>query len=126
MEQALTSKQRSTDQSPNTYVLKVYNSQGTEKQRKNEVEGFVNVRSAMTGNYEPSIIGFYGSYKHGETQNVILEYANEGTLEDYFKQHPTPCTGPEIYSFWRSLLSLNRALDGIHNLAYKDQSARRG
>ena len=119
-------KQRFTDPWPNTFVLKVYHSRGAEEQCRREVEGFVHVRSRITGRDEQSIIGFYGSYKHGETWNVILEYANEKTLEDYFKEHPTPRTGAEIYRFWKSLLPLNRALDGIHDLVFKDNSARRG
>lgn len=84
------------------------------------------MRSAINGSNEPGVIGFYGSYKHGKTWNIILEYANEKTLEDYFTKDRTPRTGPGIYDFWESLLSLNRALEGMHDLVYTDKSARQG
>ena len=81
------------------------------------------LRSAIN---EPGVIGFYGSYKHGESWNIILEYANEKTLEDCFSKHTMPRTGLRIYEFWEGLLSLNRALERIHDQVYNDKSARQG
>jgi serine/threonine protein kinase len=100
----------------NTFVLKSYHHDAAE-QHEREVKSFVHLR-VLLGPSAPNFIGFYGSYTHGRTSNVILEYANEGTLEDYFKRVPPPSTGPEIYLFWSRLLALLRALDALHNLPY--------
>jgi len=66
------------------------------------------------------IIGFYGSYRHGNAFHIILEYANEGTLED-FLQKVTPPTNPhDIYVLWRNMLQLLCALTVLHNVGRED------
>jgi serine/threonine protein kinase len=75
---------------------------------------------------DPSIIGFYGSYAHGQTFNVILEYANEGTLEDYFANVPPPSTSRDIYTFWKGILPVLRGLEQLHDLEYSDNLAQMG
>jgi hypothetical protein len=68
------------------------------------------------------MIGFYGSYRHGESCNLILEYANEGTLEDYLHKYVPPTAGPDIYQFWKGLLGLIKALEAIHYIVSEDFS----
>ena len=68
------------------------------------------------------MIGFYGSYRHGESCNLILEYANEGTLEDYLQKCSPPTAGPDIYKFWSGLLGLIKALEAIHYIVSGDSS----
>ncbi|OCL06940.1 hypothetical protein AOQ84DRAFT_67856, partial [Glonium stellatum] len=113
---------KDSNRDSNTYVLKQYNTSDAEAECAKEDGAFERlntmhhrVRSGITGNRESAIIGFYGSFEQGGKHNVILEYANGGTLEDYFKRNSPPSTAQGIYLFWEALLKLGRALTAIHN-----------
>lgn len=60
------------------------------------------------------MIGFYGGFRHGDRYNIILEFADKGTLEDYFKKITPPTTGEEIITFWEHLFNLIEALLFVH------------
>jgi serine/threonine protein kinase len=64
----------------------------------------------------PSIIKFHGSFSRGDSYNVILEYADQGTLADYFKNEPPPSEGEEIIRFWEAMFRLLDALRRIHEV----------
>jgi serine/threonine protein kinase len=63
-----------------------------------------------------SIIKFYGSYIHGDEFNILLEYADKGTLEEYFKNESPPGRGVDIIKFWEALFQLIKALKTIHSV----------
>ena len=48
------------------------------------------------------------------TYNILLEYADQGTLEDYYKNTERPSTGRDITNFWSGLLNILGALMAIH------------
>jgi serine/threonine protein kinase len=60
------------------------------------------------------LIGFYGNYTQGHTCNLILEYADQGSLEEYFRKTVPPYEEEDINKFWEGLLGILAALDGIH------------
>src|SRR5947207_15090771 len=62
----------------------------------------------------PNIVGFHKAFKQNDSLNIILQYANVGTLEDYFKKVTSPQLGHEILGVWRRLAGLNIAIAGIH------------
>ncbi|KAL9122286.1 MAG: hypothetical protein Q9187_001163, partial [Circinaria calcarea] len=64
----------------------------------------------------PTLIGFYGSYVQDGTYNVILEYIDQGNLEQYFENTAPPSSGKDIIHFWRGLFGIIQALDRIHEL----------
>ena len=45
---------------------------------------------------------------------MLLEYADQGTLEDYFEHTDRPATEREIAEFWDGLLGILGALKAIH------------
>ncbi len=92
------------------YVLKSYPAKEGENEYRNEVTGYRSVRNA------DSIIRLYGSYVHGDTLNILLEFADKGTLEDYFKTHSPPSRGPDIVKFWEALFQLIKALKAVHSV----------
>lgn len=63
-----------------------------------------------------SIIRFYGSYIHGDESNVILEHADKGSLEEYFKNETPPSRGLDIIKFWENLFQLIKALKAVHSV----------
>jgi serine/threonine protein kinase len=94
----------------NTFVLKTYFTTAAEKHYNAEVEAFRRLGS------NPSIIGFYGSFTRGDTYNVLLEYADKGTLEEYFYKVIPPVDPDEIINFWQALFKIIDALRRIHQV----------
>ena len=110
----ITSAQDPGYQYTNTYVLKTYRFRDAKDNYETEVKAF---RALMPGGaLGKSIIGFYGSYEQDGSYNVLLEYADRGTLEDYLQNTPPPTTGDDIHMFWSALFNVIRALKLIHNV----------
>lgn len=76
------------------------------------MEAFQKLNGA--GEPVPNLIGFYGAFKQNDSFHVILEYANGGTLEDYFKEVQSPKEGDDILRFWENFFQVNHALVRIH------------
>lgn len=93
-----------------TFVLKTYHGDSTETYYQSKVEAFKSLNSS------PSIIPFYGSFTRAGTYNVILEYADKGTLKDLFQREPPPKTINEIIEFWERMLKIFAALQAIHDV----------
>lgn len=62
------------------------------------------------------MIAFHGSFQQCGTFNVILEYADCGTLEDYFAKKYPPSSGEDIIMFWERLFNVIKALSKIHDV----------
>jgi len=61
----------------------------------------------------PNIVHFYGSWKHGDTYNLLLEFIPGDTLASLFTAaHPT--TIEEILSFWFSMTNILGPVCRIH------------
>lgn len=96
----------------NTYVLKPYLSDEASKCCGNKVAAFRRARDVKS----PNLMGFYGSFTQEQTFNIILEYANGGILEDYFRSTPPPSTARDRISFWRRSLMSTFSLKAIHEM----------
>lgn len=64
------------------------------------------------------MITFYGSFITRGTYNVVLEYADRGTLEDYLTTVEEPREGLEILNLWTGLLKILDPLAKIHTLPH--------
>jgi hypothetical protein len=62
------------------------------------------------------LIAFHGSFQQCGTYNVLLEYADCGTLEDYFAKTYPPSSGEDIITFWERLFNVIKALSKIHDV----------
>ena len=107
---------------PNTYVLKTYDvdTKAAKDYHQTEVNNF---RRLTFDKYDPNLIGYHGSFSQNKTYNVILEYANEGTLEDFFEKQDPPTRPEEIVRFWDSLCKILCALHLIHNVPCRNSEA---
>lgn len=65
----------------------------------------------------PHIVGFYGRFILGGVHNILLEYADKGTLEHFLAQHSPPDTAADVVSFWDSFLGVLVGLVMIHNVS---------
>jgi serine/threonine protein kinase len=89
-------------------------SKDAETYYNNEVRAFRQLK--MFNGSNTNIIGFYGSYIHGDTFNVILEFADRGSLARYLKETTPPSSGGDIINFWSSLFEVIPALISIHDV----------
>lgn len=97
------------------FVLKRYKPPYSQDEYDNELNAFhfISNQSIERQSLE-SFIGFYGSYVHDRMCNIVLEYANEGTLEDMFQKTPPPETVPQRLQILTSLFGLVNALKILH------------
>ncbi|KAL6717939.1 hypothetical protein ACLMJK_004024 [Lecanora helva] len=84
------------------------------------------LRELFRGN-DPAtnVIRLYYSFVRDDVYNLILEYADKGTLEEWMKTTEPPNTGTEIRIFWQRFFELLRGLSAIHNSDW-DVSSPRG
>ncbi|KAL8755893.1 MAG: hypothetical protein Q9199_003320 [Rusavskia elegans] len=109
---------------PNIFVLKSYrNTVDAEKYYDNEWKALKRVHSPAPS---PHIVRFFGRFILGGVYNILLEYADMGTLEDYLAKTPPPCTAKDIIDFWRSILSVTWGLHRIHNSTHSAPSGTDG
>lgn len=93
------------------YVLKRYSTIEAERYFESELDAFRTIN--LGGSGENNLIGFYGTFEQHGMYNVLLEFADHGTLLDYFQTAP-PVRPEDIQTFWRNLLGLIKTLDAIH------------
>jgi len=104
---------------PNTFVLKSFENEipDGKEQYDQELNSFATLLHTGNG---PNIVGFFGSFKHGDTFHILLEYANTGTLEELMQTAP-PTSPEDLYELWGALLQLLRALMTLHNLKFPSE-----
>jgi len=96
------------NKSLDTFALKTYYESGSESS-KWEVEAYQKLSNCL------QITEYYGNFTHNGTKYVLLEFADKGTLEEYFKDTPPPSTPEDINAFWRSLFDITKALYRVHS-----------
>jgi hypothetical protein len=95
-----------------TYVLKTYNTKEADIYYEKEVDAFKKL--ATKDEMDQCLIQFLGNYRQGDTYNILLEYADRGTLEDFFKKEQPPKLGRDVVTFWSRLFNVLKALSRIH------------
>jgi hypothetical protein len=61
------------------------------------------------------IIGFYGGWKQDGRYNILLEYADVGTLEAFMLRTDPPDKDSDIIDLWESVFQLLQGLLKIHH-----------
>lgn len=69
-----------------------------------------------------SIVKFYGSFTQQHSHNVVLEFADQGTLADYYQKFPNPMLEADITDFWEHIFNLGRGLAQIHDVELHEGS----
>ena len=82
---------------------------------------FVREKKAFTrlikdGQSPPHIIEYLGSYDQDDVRYILLEYADIGTLDDYFRKTPPPTSERDITDFFAGLFALIKGLCRVHQL----------
>lgn len=108
-------------QHKNTFVLKTYRSAEAEGSYKTERDAYMKVR--WNGEPPAHIITFYGGFIHGESYNIILEYADGGTLETFMRNTKSPSTIEDTLLFWDRLFNVTHGIMVIHGKSGNNCSA---
>ncbi|KAK3687787.1 hypothetical protein B0T22DRAFT_378036 [Podospora appendiculata] len=69
---------------------------------------------------------YYGSFKQNGKGFLLLEYADRGSLDQFFSKEQPPHEWDELYEFWSALLNLIRGLVLLHNLNRDQTNNLRG
>lgn len=97
---------------PNIFVLKTYQTSEAKIYFETERSAFKRLRY---GNLPPgNIIKYHASFERNGTYNIILEYADRGTLNEYLKDTDGPTGINEIMTFWKCFLPIFHGLTHIH------------
>lgn len=96
--------------------MKLYRSKryAPEELYKAESEAFIHLRNSHA--LGKNFIGYYGSFTHGNTRNILLEYADYGSLDNFFNSVDPPSTGEDIIRFWQSMFGVIDAVCKIHTI----------
>lgn len=96
----------------NTFVLKTYRTAEAEESYTAERDAYMKLRWGE--NLPQNIVSYYGSFVHGNSYNVILEYADEGTLEDFMEKTDPPSSFEDTLRFWKRFLNVLQGIMAIH------------
>ncbi|KAK3649115.1 hypothetical protein LTR22_013085 [Elasticomyces elasticus] len=94
------------------YALKVY--EGPEAQEHYESEVKALTRIQAVGYPVDSLLYYYGAYVYSGAYHVIMEFADAGTLEEYFQKVTPPTDGADILSIWQATFGLAEAVHRVH------------
>jgi hypothetical protein len=113
--------------SPEIFALKRYSSATATTVYKREIEAFRGLaRTQIVGDTRK--LGFAGSFTGGDTRNMILEYGDVDTLEDYFQSDMTPLDlTKDLTQFWEAMLGVVEGLKRRDTMEqYQDLSIYHG
>lgn len=61
---------------------------------------------------------FHCAYFHNGESHLLMEFADEGTLEGLYWNNEPPSTGAQIIAFWTSLVRIIRGLVCVHDVEF--------
>lgn len=96
----------------NTFVLKTYRGPDAKQQHEAEKAAFAKLRSDT--NPSPYVIAYHGSFVDEGTENIILEYADQGSFEEFMMRTPKPSTSRDMLEFWDRFSYITHGLASIH------------
>lgn len=104
--------QNTLERNRDVFVIKSYQTYKAQECYETECDGFRKLRH----NSKPpaNIIAFYGNFMRGTSHNILLEYADRGTLQDYIMNVQPPVQREQIQEFWQNVSGLFNGLAIIH------------
>ncbi|OTA97618.1 hypothetical protein M434DRAFT_391812 [Hypoxylon sp. CO27-5] len=93
---------------------------------KTEVSAFTMIRNSASSEDNSkldNIIEFYGHFTQNEKYYLLLEWAEQGNLESYFKNTRPPESAADMLLFWKNMFKLIEGLILIHNLGDVDEES---
>ncbi|KAL9034527.1 MAG: hypothetical protein Q9214_007005, partial [Letrouitia sp. 1 TL-2023] len=95
-----------------TFALKTYRTKDARKYYETESDAFKRLRH---NNRPPqNIIAFYGGFERENMYNIILEYADGGSLDEFMERTPAPPDSNQLSIFWNQFFNILNGLAIIH------------
>ncbi|KAL9611816.1 MAG: hypothetical protein Q9167_003584 [Letrouitia subvulpina] len=95
-----------------TFALKTYRTNDARKYYETESDAFKHLRH---NNRPPqNIIAFYGGFERENMYNIILEYADGGSLDEFMERTPAPPDSNQLLVFWDQFFNILYGLAIIH------------
>ncbi|KAG8531140.1 uncharacterized protein KY384_004498 [Bacidia gigantensis] len=101
-----------------TFALKTYRTDDARKYYETESDAFKHLR--FNNRPPQNIIAFYGGFERDNMYNIILEYADGGTLEDFIARTPSPPNAEQLWVFWNQFFNVLNGLATIHGERSED------
>lgn len=94
-----------------TYVLKISN-----RDEPDAIEAYDSEKVAFQRlkDEHADVVKYLGSFHQKNVACILLEFADEGNLEDYFRKHSRPGSDADIVTFWKHFLKITKGLQDIH------------
>ena len=70
------------------------------------------------------IVRYYGAFTHGDSHNLILEFADKGDLEYHFHNARRPRNPEDILKVWKGLRRLLYAVMKLHGADKREECSR--
>lgn len=83
---------------------------------ENEKDFYANLENLPVENLHHYFLRYYGAFVVKGRGFIILEYADQGSLQDFLKQNNLPYSHQELQELWSRLSDLFLGLAIIHNL----------
>ena len=109
---SLMARQNTLERNRDTFVIKSYQTNEAQECYETVCDGFRKLRHDSKP--PANIIAFYGNFMLGTSRNILLEYADRGTLQDYIMNVQPPEQQEQIREFWHNVLALFDGLAMIH------------
>lgn len=104
-------------------VIKEYPKSEIEHSFKNELKAYTSFQYHGNEHYVPEyFLEYYGAFKQNDKGFIILEFANEGSLLEFFKSNKVPRTREELRGFFENLSGLLDGLRILHAQSYRDST----
>lgn len=112
---------RSKGRETTKYLLKTICSPKDEQSYLNELDTYTRLMQADDqGNKHKEddvvkhLIKLYGSWRQKGQCNLLLEYADHGTLQEWFEKTTPPHTKKEFITFWSNLVHIVKPIQCLH------------
>jgi serine/threonine protein kinase len=69
----------------------------------------------------PNILELHGHFQHGDDLNLVLEYIDGGTLEEFYRD-TSPPSAAQMLEFWTNFSQLFNPVFRMHALKDKYRS----
>ncbi|KAK3942690.1 hypothetical protein QBC46DRAFT_425116 [Diplogelasinospora grovesii] len=93
---------------------------------ENEINAYVAFVNRDRDTASQCFLQYHGSFRQNGRGFILLEYANQGSLDDFFSRNDIPCQRSHHYELWRELRNLVAGLRFFHNLEKSERKLLRG
>lgn len=102
--------------SQRTIVIKEFPPAQYDFEFENETRAYIAIGNKIKGNDAAKyFLQYYGSFEKDKKGFIMLEYADQGSLRQFFDRNQLPYKHDELLGLWQSIKGLFIGLEIIHN-----------